>query len=473
MPGFTQRFQYGRVDISVGLAKIHACNQPQRHVGRVGNSMAPTLKVYIVVRRGDHHGLRCAPVYTNEYVAMQMNDTSTMSVDAVPDAKRREQLIWLLAATTFFVFFQGYMIAPLIPRLAVLFNVSVQTIGLAVPAYLIAYGTATLLYGPLSDRLGRRPVIIASLTIFVLLTILTSFAHSATELTTLRLITGLGAGGIVPLALMLIGDLFPYQERGRPIGWLFGAMAGGMACGSVAGVMLEPLISWQGLFWSVAAFSSVTLLCLLPYRGLLGQRSAAAKPSLGAIAHGYWSLLGTVRGRRTYSYVFLNAIFHSGVFTWLGVYFSRRYGVGEVGIGLALLGYGVPGFLFGPAIGRLADRFGRSYLIPLGLLLAGASAAALALPIPIILAPVLVTLLSLGYDLTQPLLAGIVTDLGSKRGQAVGLMAFILFIGFGAGSLIFGAMLTLGIATDLVIFGGCAIVAGIVALVLFRTETHK
>lgn len=402
-----------------------------------------------------------------------MKETSTALIDSVPDAQRREQLLWLLAATTFFVFFQGYMIAPLIPRLAMVFNVSVQTIGLAVPAYLIAYGTATLIYGPLSDRLGRRPVILASLSIFILLTLLTSFSHSATELTMLRLITGLGAGGIVPLALMLIGDLFPYQERGRPIGWLFGAMAGGMACGSVAGVMLEPLISWQGLFWGVAALCAITLCCLLPYHGLLGQRSATTKPSLAVIAQGYWALLGTARGRRTYSYVFLNAVFHSGVFTWLGVYFSRRYGVGEIGIGLALLGYGIPGFLFGPAIGRLADRFGRNHLIPLGLILAGASAAALAMNIPITLAPVLVTLLSLGYDFTQPLLAGIVTDLGPQRGLAVGLMAFILFAGFGIGSLIFGAMLTLGIATVLILFGGCAIIAGVVALLLFRAETPK
>lgn len=404
---------------------------------------------------------------------MQRNEPFTSLIDSVPDARRRERLLWLLAATTFFVFFQGYMIAPLIPRLAAVFDVSVQTIGLAVPAYLIAYGTATLIYGPLSDRVGRRPVIITSLSMFILLTVLTGFAQSSTELTTLRLITGLGAGGVVPLALMLIGDLFPYQERGRPIGWLFGAMAGGMAFGSVAGVLLEPLISWQGLFWGVAALAAATLLGLLSYHELLDHRRAIVQPSLAAIARGYWSLLESTRGQRTYAYVFLNAVFHSGVFTWLGVYFSRRYGVGEIGIGLALLGYGVPGFLFGPAIGRMADRLGRHHLIPLGLILAGAAAGALALPIPIVLAPVLVTLLSLGYDLTQPLLAGIVTDLGPKRGQAVGLMAFILFLGFGVGSLIFGAMLTLGIATDLVIFGGCAIAAGVVALSLFRDETPK
>ncbi len=402
-----------------------------------------------------------------------MNVTNAGLSDDTHDVKRREHLLWLLAATTFLVFFQAYMVAPLIPRLARAFGVSVQTMGLAVPAYLIAYGTATLFYGPLSDRWGRRPIIIGSLAAFVLLTALTSFAHSSTQLTLVRLVTGLGAGGVVPLALALLGDLFPYQERGRPIGWLFGAMSGGMAGGSVVGVMLEPFVSWQGLFFGVAGLSIVTLLLLLPYRTLLGSRGTAATQPLAAIVAGYWALFGTARGRRTYGYVFLNAVFHSGVFTWLGVYFSRRYGVGEVGIGLALLGYGVPGFLFGPAIGRLADRLGRSRLIPLGLILAGLSAAALAFDIPIVAAPVLVTMLSLGYDLTQPLLAGIVTDLGPRRGQAVGLMAFILFVGFGVGSLIFGAMLPIGIATDLVLFGGGAILAGVLALFLFRTEVRK
>ncbi|MEO6959601.1 MAG: hypothetical protein ABI228_01650 [Burkholderiaceae bacterium] len=89
------------------------------------------------------------------------------------------------------------------------------------------------------------------------------------------------------------------------------------------------------------------------------------------------------------------------------------------------------------------------------------------------IAPVFVTLLSPGYDLTQPLLACIVTDLGPQRGQAVGLMAFVLFVGFGVGSLIFGAMLPLGIATDLGVFGACAAVAGVLALALFRAETPK
>jgi MFS family permease len=68
----------------------------------------------------------------------------------------------------------------------------------------------------------------------------------------------------------------------------------------------------------------------------------------------------------------------------------------------------------------MAARYGRSRLIPLGLILAGLSAAALSLELPLLVPVLLVTLLSLGYDLTQPLLAGIVTDLGPNRGRACG-----------------------------------------------------
>src|SRR5207247_8732430 len=110
------------------------------------------------------------------------------------------------------------------------------------------------------------------------------------------------------------------------------------------------------------------LVLLVPYRHLLGDAPrTSTRGNLSAVFAAYHALLGSERGRRTYAYVLLNAIFHSGVFTWLGVYFSRRYGLGEVGIGLALLGYGVPGFLLGPPIGRAADRWGRRWLSPSGL----------------------------------------------------------------------------------------------------------
>jgi predicted MFS family arabinose efflux permease len=167
----------------------------------------------------------------------------------------------------------------------------------------------------------------------------------------------------------------------------------------------------------------------------------------------------------------MNAAFHSGVFTWLGLYFSRRYGLGEIGIGIALLGYGVPGFVLGPFIGRVADRWGRRWLVPAGLGLAALSALLLTPAWPLAVAVVAVTFLSLGYDMTQPPLEGIVTTLDPPRaGQAMGLNVFALFIGFGLGSLLFGSALQLGFTKALLIFAGAQAVAWLAAVALFRSE---
>lgn len=117
------------------------------------------------------------------------------------------------------------MVAPIIPRLAEIFAVSPQEAGLIVPAYLIPYAAATLVYSLLADRFGLWRIMFGSLMAFTALTAITATARSVEELALWRALTALGAGGVVPLALTLVGRLFAYERRGRALGWLFGAMA--------------------------------------------------------------------------------------------------------------------------------------------------------------------------------------------------------------------------------------------------------
>src|SRR5258708_1848192 len=148
-----------------------------------------------------------------------------MARQTVPDAiddRQRERLLKMLAAATFIIFFQAYMVAPLIPALSDAFGASVEKVGLIVPAYLIPYGIATLAYGVLADRLGIHRVMFTSLAAFAALTLLTATAQSVEQLALWRMLTGFGASGVVPLALTLVGRLYPYEQRGRPLGWLFG-----------------------------------------------------------------------------------------------------------------------------------------------------------------------------------------------------------------------------------------------------------
>lgn len=374
----------------------------------------------------------------------------------------------MLTAAAFLVFAQAFMVAPILPRLAQLFRADVGIVGLAVPGYLVPYGVVTLLWGPLADRFGRRPVILVALASFTALTAATVTSPSVSWFIAWRVGAGAVASGIVPVGLALIGDLFAYSERGRAVGWLFGGMAGGMAVGSTAGALAEPAVGWRGLFAVVAVGGLVLLAAAALTMPTLPGTARSTSP--GAVLRAYISLLRGRRARRTYGYVGFNAVLHSGVYTWLGLYLHQRYDLGPVGIGLALLGYGIPGFAMGPLIGRLADQHGRARLIPAGVGLGALAVLGLAAPVPLVAAALLVTLLSLGYDLTQPLLAGIVTDLPMHRGQAVAFMAVTLFVGFGAGSLLFQAALVFGFTIALTLFGAIAVAAAVLALPTFADE---
>ena len=109
--------------------------------------------------------------------------------------------------------------------------------------------------------------------------------------------------------------------------------------------------------------------------------------------------------------------------------------------------------------------------MPLGLFLGALAAATLLLDFPMVLAPVVAMVLSLGYDMTQPLFGGIVTSLGGKRaGQAMGLNVFTLFVGFGLGSLVFGELLRLSFGVALGLFAGVELILALLSLWLFRSE---
>lgn len=401
---------------------------------------------------------------------MSGQDAATAAGKGTPFADRDAQrLLRLLAAGAFLVFFQAFMIAPLLPRLAELFDSSTSAVGWAIPAYLVPYGVMTLVWGPLSDRFGRGPVILGSLVAFVVLTASTALVQGAVPFVAARLVTAIGASGVVPIALALVGDRFDDRRRGHALGWLFGAMAGGTAFGSSMGALLEPVIGWRGLFVGAAAAGLVLFALLWRERDDLGGATGTRR-SVRQIAGGYTSLLGDGRARRTYGYVLVNSMLHGGIYAWLGLYFERRYDLSIAGVGLALLGYGVPGLAFGSLIGRLADRNGRARLIPLGVALAGLCSLVLAPNVPLVVAAIVVAVLSLGYDLTQPLLAGIVTQLPGERGQAMGLNVFTLFVGFGLGSAVFQAVLEASLNLALVSFGTAGILAAAVAVPLFRTE---
>jgi AAHS family 4-hydroxybenzoate transporter-like MFS transporter len=133
--------------------------------------------------------------------------------------------------------------------------------------------------GPIGDRVGRKPLLLASLTIFGLASLLSAFAGSLLVLSILRFFTGMGIGGAFPGAATLSGDYAPQRFRATMIMATFtGAPIGGFVCGQLAGLLL-PGFGWPSVF----LVGGVVPLLMVPALALWlpeSPRFLAAKRSL-------------------------------------------------------------------------------------------------------------------------------------------------------------------------------------------------
>jgi EmrB/QacA subfamily drug resistance transporter len=131
-----------------------------------------------------------------------------------------------------------------------------------VTAYVLA-STATMpLYGKLADQYGRRPMIFTALITFLLGSVLCGLAQNMAELIIFRAVQGLGSGGFMPLAQIIIGDLVPPRERARRQGMIAMVFAITSVLGPVLGGMMTDLLSWHWIFYINLPVGAVALYAI-------------------------------------------------------------------------------------------------------------------------------------------------------------------------------------------------------------------
>jgi EmrB/QacA subfamily drug resistance transporter len=116
-------------------------------------------------------------------------------------------------------------------------------------SFLLAQTAMTVVFGKLSDLYGRRPVMFAGIAIFLVGSIAAGFAWSMPAMIAFRLIQGAGAGAVQPVALTIVGDLYPGRERGKVQGYLASVWAVSAVVGPMLGALIVTKLSWSWIFW--------------------------------------------------------------------------------------------------------------------------------------------------------------------------------------------------------------------------------
>jgi EmrB/QacA subfamily drug resistance transporter len=116
-------------------------------------------------------------------------------------------------------------------------------------SFLLAQTAMTVVFGNLADVYGRRPVMLVGIGIFLLGSLLAGFAWSMPAMIGCRLIQGVGAGAMQPVAMTIVADLYPARERGKVQGYLASVWAVAAVVGPVIGGLIIRSVSWAWVFW--------------------------------------------------------------------------------------------------------------------------------------------------------------------------------------------------------------------------------
>ncbi len=115
--------------------------------------------------------------------------------------------------------------------------------------YLLAQAVSTPVYGRLADVLGRKPVMLAGIGLFLLGSVLCGAAWSMPVLVLARAVQGLGAGAVLPMAVTIVGDAYSLEERSRVQGYLASVWGVSAVVGPTLGGLFSEYVSWRWIFW--------------------------------------------------------------------------------------------------------------------------------------------------------------------------------------------------------------------------------
>ena len=365
---------------------------------------------------------------------------------------------------------------PSLPAMTEHFGTEYRLMQLSVAIYLGVNAVLQVIVGPLSDRLGRRPVVLSGFVIFVFASVGCVFAPTVETFLAFRMLQGTVVVGMV-LSRAIVRDIVPQDQAASKIGYVTMGMAVVPMLGPAIGGFLDEAFGWQSNFWMLVLLgSAILLLCWYD----LGETALSRTTSFTEQFRQYPDLLGA---RRFWGYC-LSAAFSSGAFfAYLGgapYVGSAVYGLDASKLGLY---FGAPalGYFLGNYLsGRYSVRYGINRMI-----LAGSLFVAIGMGLLLVVVLMgkdtsvtffgFMTFMGLGNGLIMPNAnAGMLSVRPHLVGSASGLGGAVMIGGGAALSALAGMVLTPGVgAAPLVLiqFATSLLSVGAVMYVL-RRERH-
>lgn len=254
------------------------------------------------------------------------------------------------------------------PLVAQSLSASARDIQLAVTLYLVGLGIGQLLAGPVADRLGRRPVMLTGLGLFILGSLLCAFARNVELLLIARVVQAMGGAATILTARTIVSDLSPREETSARLASMITVVLISPAVAPVIGGFIAGFGSWR-LIFAILAVAGIAgfAVCFVRISETLSRDNDAMR---GAVVHSYRRLLSNARFCRYAVGIACSScalyIFLSGSAFLL----IEHYGLAPQKAGfcyLLIAGCGITGTLF---VGRL-ERLGGAFRAGLGLAATG------------------------------------------------------------------------------------------------------
>ncbi len=263
-----------------------------------------------------------------------------------------------------------YMLVPVLPVLATTFGRDISVVQMTVSLFMLGLAISQLVTGPLSDRFGRKPVLIAGLGLMVIADVGCIFAQTLPQLIAARFLQALGGATGMVISRAIVRDLYPRERVGGMISIVIAVMMIAQMLSPLIGGLIDTHFGWHGIFYLLTL---ATILVLVSIAVMLPETRRVATSPAGQAGSGFARDLRSLLGSRAYlGYAGCMVLASSLIFTFAGggpyiVVQQMGRSTAEYGAWFATSGFG---YLLGNIISaRYSPRLGLDKMIWTGLAL--------------------------------------------------------------------------------------------------------